>query len=70
MVAKSLMLSLTSAQGTQSAQGEEIKQGKVPEAWQSNPDRLRQKELDARWVKKNGVSHYGHKNSISTRPMA
>jgi IS5 family transposase len=28
------------------------------------PDRLRQKDLDARWVKKNGISHYGYKNSI------
>ncbi|MYG63036.1 MAG: transposase [Synechococcus sp. SB0675_bin_7] len=37
----------------------------MPEAWQSNPDRLRQKDLDAKWVKKNGVSHYGHKDSIS-----
>ena len=54
----------------QSAHGEEIKQGKVPEAWQTNPDQLRQKDLDARWVKENGVSHYGYKNSILTRPMA
>ncbi|MYF37081.1 MAG: hypothetical protein F4226_10015 [Synechococcus sp. SB0678_bin_12] len=37
----------------------------MAEAWQSNPDRLRQKDLDARWVKKNGVSRYGYKNSIS-----
>ena len=44
---------------------EDIKQGKVPEAWQDQPNRLRQKDLDARWVKKNGVSHYGYKNSIS-----
>ena len=44
---------------------EEIKQGKLPEDWQDNPNRLRQKDLDARWTKKNGVSHYGYKNSIS-----
>ncbi|MFM9100456.1 MAG: transposase [Cyanobium sp.] len=25
---------------------------------------MRQKDLDALWVKKNGVSHYGYKNSI------
>ena len=25
---------------------------------------MRQKDLDARWVKKNGISHYGYKNSI------
>ena len=46
-------------------ENEEIKQGKVPEDWQDNPNRLRQKDLDARWTKKNGVSHYGYKNSIS-----
>ena len=26
---------------------------------------MRQKDLDARWVKKNGMSHYGYKISIS-----
>ena len=46
-------------------ENEEIKQGKVPEDWQDNPNRLRQKDRDARWTKKNGVSHYGYKNSIS-----
>ena len=46
-------------------ENEEIKQGKVPEDWQDNPHRLRQKDRDARWTKKNGVSHYGYKNSIS-----
>ena len=38
-------------------ENEEIKQGKVPEDWQDTPHRLRQKDLDARWTKKNGVSH-------------
>ena len=46
-------------------ENEEIKQGKVPEDWQDNPNRLRKKDLDARWTKKNGVNHYGYKNSIS-----
>ena len=46
-------------------ENKDIKQGKVPEAWQEHPNRLRQKDLDARWVKKHGVSHYGYKNSIS-----
>jgi len=41
-----------------------IKAGRLPEGWDKNPDRLRQKDLDARWVKKNGVNHYGYKNSI------
>lgn len=32
---------------------------------QDNPNRLSQKDLDARWTKKNDVSYYGYKNSIS-----
>ena len=52
-------------QRNQRKENEEIKQGKVPEGWQDNPNRLSQKDLDARWTKKNGVSHYGYKNSIS-----
>lgn len=45
-------------------ENKEIKAGRLPEGWEENPDRLRQKDLDARWVKKNGVNHYGYKNSI------
>ena len=36
-----------------------IKQGEVPEVWQEQPHKLQQKDTDARWVKKNGRSHYG-----------
>ena len=39
-----------------------IKQGEVPEDWQEHPHKLHQKDMDARWVKKNGRSHYGYKN--------
>jgi IS5 family transposase len=42
----------------------EIKAGRLPNGWDQNPDRLQQKDLDARWVKKNGINHYGYKNSI------
>ena len=38
---------------------------RFPEKWQDNPKRLSQKDLDARWTKKNEVSYYGYKNSIS-----
>ena len=31
--------------------------------WKS-PKRLKKKYLDARWVKKNDINHYGYKNSI------
>jgi IS5 family transposase len=46
------------------AENQAIKEGKLPEGWENKPERLRQKDLDARWVKKNGTSHYGYKNSI------
>ena len=45
-------------------ENKEIKAGKLPEGWDDNPDRLQQKDLDARWTKKNGISYYGYKNSI------
>jgi transposase, IS5 family len=42
-----------------------IKQGETPEGWEDNPNMLRQKDLDARWTKKHGQTHYGYKNHIS-----
>lgn len=44
----------------------QIKQGTVPEDWEKHPHKLAQKDVDARWTKKNGVSHYGYKNHINT----
>ena len=41
-----------------------IKHGEVPEDWKEQPHKLQQKDTDARWVKKNGRSHYGLKNEI------
>jgi len=38
----------------------EIKAGRLPDGWDENPHRFQQKDLDARWVKKNGVNHYGY----------
>jgi len=43
-------------------ENQEIKAGRLPEGWEENPDRLQQKDLDTRWVKKNGINHYGYKN--------
>lgn len=40
-----------------------IKQGDVPEDWDDN--KQRQKDVDARWTKKHGKSHYGYKNHIN-----
>ena len=42
-----------------------IKAGDTPEAWKEKPARLRRKDCDARWTRKNGQSHYGDKNHIN-----
>ena len=41
-----------------------IKDGKVPKAWQGHSDKLSQKDLDARWTKKNNETFYGYKNHV------
>lgn len=41
-----------------------IKEGKLPEGWEDKPNRMHQRDLDARWAKKNGTSHYRYKNII------
>ena len=42
----------------------DIKEGKTPDEWESSPRKLCQKDVDARWTKKNNVSYYGYKNHI------
>lgn len=42
-----------------------IKAGNVPQEWSDQiqaTNKLAQKDVDARWTKKGGVSHYGYKN--------
>ena len=41
-----------------------IKDGKIPEKWKENPDKLSQKDTDARWYKKHGNNYFGFKNHI------
>ena len=43
---------------------EEIKQGKVPESFQQNENRMEQKDVAARWAKKGEEVHYGYKNHV------
>jgi IS5 family transposase len=43
----------------------ELKQGNIPEAWQDNPHKMAQKDLDAKWTKKHGQSYFGYKNHIN-----
>lgn len=45
-------------------ENQEIKSGRVPEEWENNPNKIRQKDTDARWTKKNNQSYYGYKNHV------
>lgn len=45
-------------------ENEEIKQGKVPESFQQNENRMEQKDVAARWAKKGEEVHYGYKNHV------
>ena len=42
-----------------------IKAGDTPEDWASKPAKRCQKDVNARWTKKHGKSHYGYKNHIN-----
>jgi len=42
-----------------------IKAGQPPEQWKEEPNKLRQKDVDARWTKKNDEQHYGYKNHVN-----
>ena len=42
-----------------------IKAGETPENWQDKPAKRRQKDVEARWTKKHGRSHYGYKNHVN-----
>lgn len=44
-------------------ENKQIKAGQQPEGWSEN--KKRQKDVDARWTKKNGKSFFGYKNHIS-----
>jgi IS5 family transposase len=45
-------------------ENKQIKEGKVPEDWLENQHKLSQKDIDARWTKKNKETFYGYKNNI------
>jgi IS5 family transposase len=47
-------------------ENEEIKEGKIPQKWQTKKNRhkLAQKDTDARWAVKNKQKHYGYKDHI------
>jgi IS5 family transposase len=45
-------------------ENEAIKTGETPKEWEKQPTKLAQKDVDARWTKKNDESFYGYKNHI------
>lgn len=47
-------------------ENKQLKQGAIPEDWQNNPNKMRQKDTDADWLKKNGKSYFGYKNHVKT----
>ncbi|NJL57830.1 IS5 family transposase [bacterium] len=42
-----------------------IKNGETPAAWEKEPYKLSQKDVDARWTQKNGNNDYGYKKHIN-----
>jgi len=46
-------------------ENQDIKDGIMPEDWDDNPNKLAQKDLDARWAKKNDQTFYGYKDHVN-----
>lgn len=42
-----------------------IKAGGCPTEWEGHPAKRRQKDMEARWTKKHGKTHYGYKNHVN-----
>lgn len=45
-------------------ENEKIKEGIVPQDWEQEPNKLSQKDIDARWTKKNNQTFYGYKDHV------
>ena len=45
-------------------ENKQIKEGTVPKEWKRSPNKLNHKDIEARWVSKNGEDYYGYKNHI------
>ena len=46
-------------------ENERIKAGETPEEWKKKPAKFRQKDTDARWIKKNNTNYFGYKNTVN-----
>jgi len=42
------------------------KTGAAPKEWKNKPHKLAQKDVDARWTKKNNTTFYGYKNHVKS----
>ena len=47
-------------------ENKEIKEGNIPQYWQEKPHKLSQKDIDAKWTKKNDDTFYGYKDHVKT----
>ena len=45
-------------------ENKQIKEGKIPQTITSNPNKLAQKDTDARWTQKGDVNYFGYKNYV------
>lgn len=45
-------------------QNRTVKEGGMPDGWDDNPNVRRQKDMDAKWAKKNNETHFGYKDHI------
>lgn len=45
-------------------ENQQLKEGVVPEDWKEHPNKLAQKDIDARWTKKNNQVFYGYKDHV------
>lgn len=45
-------------------ENKEVKEGKIPASFEANRHKKAQKDIDARWTKKNNVSYFGYKNNV------
>jgi len=45
-------------------ENKQVKAGETPQDWKDKENKLEQKDVDARWTKKNGVSYFGYKNHV------
>lgn len=45
-------------------ENKQIKEGKIPDGWKTDSNKLEQKDVEAKWTKKNGKRYYGYKDHI------